>query len=191
MSKQAMILDITDRKSMEKALRESSEKIKLFAYSVSHDLRSPAVGIYGLTRAPSSGLRGDQLDEKGRSYCSQILKTAEQIAALAEQIMLYISSKESPLQIESIKFKEITQMIREEFSPQLSIRGIRWLESDSLPEIRADRLCILRVLRNLVDNALKYAGDDLTELARGVDGRRSLSCSFLKERRCDHQCGAL
>jgi PAS domain S-box-containing protein len=165
-SKQAMILDITDRKTMEVALKESSEKTKMFAYSVSHDLKSPAVGIYGLTRRLYQGY-AEGLDEKGRSYCTQIMKTAEQIAALAEQIMLYISSKESPLHIESIKVKEITQVIREEFSPQLSIRGIRWLEPDFLPEIRADRLCILRVLRNLVDNALKYAGDELSELTVG------------------------
>jgi PAS domain S-box-containing protein len=165
-SKQAMILDITDRKTMEEALKESSEKTKRFAYSVSHDLKSPAVGIYGLTRRLYQGY-AERLDEKGRSYCNQILKTAEQIAALAEQIMLYISSKESPLQIESIKLKEITQMIREEFSPQFSIRSIRWLEPDLLPEIRADRLCILRILRNLVDNALKYAGDELSEIVVG------------------------
>jgi PAS domain S-box-containing protein len=162
-SKQAMILDITDRKSMEEALKESTEKTKRFAYSISHDLKSPAVGIYGLTRRLHQNYAA-HLDEKGRSYCDQILKTAEQIAALAEQIMLYISSRENPLHIEHIKLKEITQMIREEFSPQLSIRGVRWVEPDILPEIRADRLCVLRVLRNLVDNALKYAGDELSEI---------------------------
>jgi PAS domain S-box-containing protein len=165
-SKQAMILDITDRKVMEEALKESSEKIKRFAYSVSHDLKSPAVGIYGLTRRLQQAY-AERLDEKGRNYCNQILKTAEQIAALAEQIMLYISSKENPLHIEPIKLKEITQMIREEFSPQLSIRGVCWREPDALPEIRADRLCMLRVLRNLVENALKYAGDELSEIVVG------------------------
>ena len=166
LSKQAMILDITERKMMEEALKESSEKIKRFAYSVSHDLKSPAVGIYGLTKRLHQGYAG-LLDEKGRSYCDQILKTAEQIAVLAEQIMVYISSKESPLHIEPVKIGEIAQMIREEFSPQLSVRGIRWLEPANLAEIRADRLSMLRVLRNLVDNALKYAGDDLSEITVG------------------------
>ena len=179
MSKQAMILDITDRKSMEEALRESSEKTKRFAYSISHDLKSPAVGIYGLTRRLHQAY-AERLDEKGRNYCNQILKTAEQIAALAEQIMLYISSKENPLQIESLKLKEITQMILEEFSPRLSIRSVRWLEPDSLPEIRADRLCILRVLRNLVDNALNYAGDDLSEIAVGYGEEEGFHVLSLK-----------
>jgi PAS domain S-box-containing protein len=178
LSKQAMVLDITERKMMEEALKESSEKIKRFAYSISHDLKSPAVGIYGLTKRLHQGY-SELLDEKGRSYCNQILKTAEQIAVLAEQIMVYISSKENPLNIESIKLGDLTQMIREEFSPHLGIRGIRWLEPETLPEIRADRLSILRVLRNLIDNALKYAGDDLSEITVGHSESEDFHVLFL------------
>ena len=107
------------------------------------------------------------------------MKTAEQIAVLAEQIMMYISSKESPLNIESIKLGDITQIIREEFSPHLSIRGIRWLEPENLPEIRADRLSLLRVLRNLIDNALKYAGDDLSEIMVGHSESEDAHVLFL------------
>jgi PAS domain S-box-containing protein len=178
-SKQAMILDITDRKTMEEALKESSEKIKRFAYSVSHDLKSPAVGIYGLTKRLHQGY-AERLDEKGREYCNQILKTAEQIAALAEQIMLYISSKENPLHIESVKLKEITEMIREEFSPHLAVRSVRWMEPDCLPQVRADRLCMLRVFRNLVDNALKYAGDELSEITVGYEEEEGFHILSLK-----------
>ena len=39
----------------------------------------------------------DILDEKGQKYCEQILKTAEQIAALVEQINVFISTKEAPI----------------------------------------------------------------------------------------------
>ena len=159
----ASFVDITDRKQMEKALQKSSEKIKLFAYSVSHDLKSPAIGLYGLTKRLHKDY-ADILDEKGQRYCEQILKAAEQIAALVEQINVFISTKEAPLTIERLALKEVLQVIREEFSSQLSIREIRWLEPDYIPEIEADRLCIIRALRNLVDNALKYGGEALSEI---------------------------
>ena len=166
-----------DRKQMERALQKSSEKIKLFAYSVSHDLKSPAIGLYGLTKRLYKDY-ADILDAKGKKYCEQILKTAEQIAALVEQINIFISTKEAPLTIERLALKEVLQVIREEFSSQLSIRKIRWSEPDYIREIKADRLCMIRALRNLVDNALKYGGEALSEINikyRGSGGSHILS----------------
>jgi PAS domain S-box-containing protein len=162
-SKQSMMLDITDRKEMEETVQKSSEKIKQFAYSVSHDLKSPAVGIYGLVKLLHRRYQ-DSLDEKGNACCDQILRAAEQIVSLVEQINMYISTKEMPLNVEKINPKEILQMTKEEFSAQLNVRQIGWSEPDSLPEICADRLCLLRILRNLVDNALKYGGEELTRI---------------------------
>jgi PAS domain S-box-containing protein len=166
LGRMSSFVDITERKQMEEALQKSSEKIRLFAYSVSHDLKSPAIGLYGLTKRLYKDY-ADILDEKGQKYCEQILKTAEQIAALVEQINIFISTKEAPLSIERLGLKEILQAIREEFSTQLNIRQIRWLEPDGIPEIRADRLSIIRALRNLVDNALKYGGEALSEINIG------------------------
>jgi signal transduction histidine kinase len=152
-----------DRRQIEKALKDSSEKIKLFAYSVSHDLKNPAVSLYGLTKRLHKDY-ADILDAKGQKYCEQILKIAEQIAALVEQVNVFISTKEAPLTIEKLELKEVLQVIKEEYSSQLSIREIRWSEPDYIPEIKADRLCIIRVLRNLVDNAMKYGGEALSEI---------------------------
>ncbi|MGD2126558.1 MAG: PAS domain-containing sensor histidine kinase [Desulfobacteraceae bacterium] len=162
----ASFVDITERKQMEEALKEGSEKIRLFAYSVSHDLKSPAIGLYGLTKRLHKDY-SDILNEKGQRYCEQILKTAEQIAALVGQINIFISTKEAPLTVERLELKEVLQVIREEFSSQLSIREIRWSEPDYIPEIKADRLSIIRALRNLVDNALKYGGEALSEINIG------------------------
>jgi len=162
------IEDVTERVRVEEALQKSSEKIKLFAYSVSHDLKGPSVGIYGLTKLLHKHY-GDILDAKGKNYCDQILKASEEIAALVEKINVYISTKEAPPTIERVKLKDILLMARDEFSPRLNIRQIKWLEPAYIPEIKADRVSILRVLRNLVDNAFKYGGDDLSEISIGYE----------------------
>jgi light-regulated signal transduction histidine kinase (bacteriophytochrome) len=150
-SKQAMILDITDRKEMEEALERSAEKIKRFAYSVSHDLKSPAAAIYGLTKRLHERY-GDSLDEKGRRYCDQILRASLHVGALIEKINDYIEAKEAPLKTEAIDLREILQIIKDEFSPRLTM------------------LSILRVFRNFVDNALKYGGESLSEISIGYQG---------------------
>jgi light-regulated signal transduction histidine kinase (bacteriophytochrome) len=38
-------------------------------------------------------------------------------------------------------------------------------------EIRVDRMCLIRVFRNLVDNALKYGGTEFTRLEIGYEER--------------------
>ncbi|MGC9965994.1 MAG: PAS domain S-box protein [Syntrophobacteraceae bacterium] len=165
--------DITDRKKAEKALEESSQNLKFFAYSVAHDLKSPATGVYGLTKRLSKHAR-DVLDEKGRTYCDQIMKVSEHIAALVEKINMYIATKESALLIETINISEIVRMLRDEFSTQLSLRRIDWLAPESEVEIKADRLSILRIFRNLIDNALKYGGESLTRISIGYEDSESL-----------------
>jgi len=154
---------ITERQEAEVALRQSSEQVKFFAYSVIHDLKSPAIGIHGLTELLHKHYK-DTLDERGRRYCDQILKASVHVAALIEKINVYIATKEASLKIEKIKVKEILQTLREEFSSRLAVRQIEWLEPETMIEIKADRLSLLRVFRNLVDNALKYGGEDLSEI---------------------------
>ncbi|MHC1741808.1 MAG: PAS domain S-box protein [Syntrophobacteraceae bacterium] len=155
--------DISDRKKAEEALKESARKLKLFAYSVAHDLKSPTIGVYGLARRLSKTCKTD-LDEKGRNYCDQILKASEHIAALVDKINLFIATKEARLSIEPIDITELLRMIHEEFSARLSIRCIEWLEPEQTVVIRADRISMIRAFRNFVDNALKYGGERLSKI---------------------------
>ena len=143
--------------------RRAEEALKLFAYSVAHDLKSPAIGIYGLTRLLHKMSR-DVLDEKSRSCCDQILKASEHIAALVEKINIYIATKEACPTFENTNVKAILHMLKDEFSAQLSIRQIEWIEHGSEVVIKADKLSLLRVFRNLIDNALKYGGERLSRI---------------------------
>jgi len=159
-------LDITERKLMEQQLRDNAEKIKLFAYAVSHDLKSPMVGMLGLIRLLHRRY-GDQLDAKGKKFCEQILKGAEQMSALVEEINAYIKAKETVFHFEPVYPLDILHTVRDEFAPLLSLRGISWSEPDSLPVMSLDRLAMIRVFRNLTDNAVKYGGEKLSAIAIG------------------------
>jgi light-regulated signal transduction histidine kinase (bacteriophytochrome) len=161
-----MILDITERKQMEEELNKGSERIKNFAFSVSHDLKSPSIGIYGLAKRLREEY-GRISEDKGKIYCDQILRAAEQIATLVHHVNVYITTSEAPLRIEIISLKEIIKEVRNEFSPKLSDRQITLSSPEKLPQIRADRLLLIRVLRNLIDNALKYGGENLSLISIG------------------------
>ena len=142
--------------------------MNLFAYSVAHDLKSPAIGVYGLAKRLIKNYK-DVLDEKGRNYCDQILRTSEHIAALVVKVNVYIATKEALLSIERINMTEIFRMLKDEFSAKLSIRRIDLLEPESTVEIKADRLSTIRAFRNFVDNSLKYGGERLTTIWTGYE----------------------
>jgi len=149
-------------------LKDQQEMIEYFAYSVSHDIRSPVIGIHGLTKRLLDKYSGT-LDEKGQVYCDQILRTAEQTVALVERINEYIRTKEAPLSLEKVNIKEVTETIKKEFFPELKLRKIKWSEPEDLPKVIADKLALCRVFRNLVDNALKYGGDEMREVNIGYE----------------------
>jgi len=146
-----------------KELKEKKETIKFFAYSVSHDLKSPAVGLHGLVQRLQQRYAAT-LDEKGKEVCGQILKTSNHILTLSEKINAYIATKELPLEIEKTPLSEITELIRTEFEPILRERNIRWTEPSQPTEVEADRSALIRFFQNCVDNALKYGGEGLTEV---------------------------
>ena len=144
-------------------LREKKEMIKFFAYSVSHDLKSPAVGIHGLAKRFQERYE-HLLDEKGRSYCHQIMRTAEHMVALVEKINAYIAAREAGMSMERVDVSELLSGIRNEFSDVLKERSVRWIQPRGPLEVTADRTSLARLFRNLLDNALKYGGEGLTEI---------------------------
>ena len=159
-------LDITDRKRLEKEIQEYADKIKRFAYSVSHDLKNPLISIHGLTKLLQKHYQ-DRLDDKGKLFCDQITKESQHALLLIEEINTLIRTKENPLTFENLDMKEILAQVREEFLTSLTNRQIQWSEPDFLPKVRADRMSLLRVFRNLIDNALKYGGPTLSRITIG------------------------
>jgi signal transduction histidine kinase len=157
-----------DMARAEEALRNSFEELKLFAYSVAHDVKSPAIGILGFASRLSSRYK-DVLDEKGRLYCDQISKASEQLVSLVDKINVFIATKELPLAIEEVKMKEVLGILRDEFSDQLNVRKVGWSEPEILPTVNADKLSIVRLFRNLVDNALKHGGEALSKINIGYE----------------------
>ncbi len=145
-------------------LEEQSEKIKIFAYSVAHDLKNPVISIHGLANLLKKK-QFDQLDEKGRQYCEQIIRASSQLSSLVDQINIFISAKEQPLSIEPIDFPEICQTVKEEYDAQLHARNVQWVRPPRVEGMRADRMAVIRIMRNLIDNALKYSGERLSRIA--------------------------
>jgi signal transduction histidine kinase len=161
---QARLYEELDLKMKE--IEKKQETVQFFAYSISHDLKSPAASIYALTKRLLDK-HGGGLGEKGKAHCEQIQKAAGHLLELVDKINSYISSKETPFHFEKIDLNLILQSIVCEFQPMLGKRKIIQPGTPVLPSIVGDRIALTRVFRNLVDNALKYGGPAMSQVKVG------------------------
>jgi signal transduction histidine kinase len=173
-------LDITDRKRLEKEIQEYADRVKQFAYSVSHDLKNPLISINGLTKLLHRQYR-DRLDAKGRLFCDQIVQESQHSLELIEEINIFIRTKENPLTFEILNVKEILAQVRAEFQTTLTNRKIVWSEPEAIPPVTADRMSMLRVFRNFIDNALKYGGPGLHQLTIGYQESGDFHIFFIHD----------
>jgi signal transduction histidine kinase len=151
------------QKTAEAEVKKRTEEIKSFAYSVSHDLKSPAIGLNGLVKLLNQKYF-DVLDEKGKNYCEHIIKATEYIGDLVDNINIFIKSRELPLKIEKIDFTETLEMIKDQLSTSCTLRNIELRTPETSIKINADRLSLHRVFRNLIDNALHHGGEGLSRI---------------------------
>lgn len=158
--------DITDRKTAGEKLKALSEKIKVFSYSITHDLKNPANVINWLASSLNNKY-APLLDDKGKEFCDIIVSSSKQLVELIEKINSYIATGENPLQLEKFRVVEIMSALKDEFLPLTEEKDIRLTVYNGSDEIKADKLALMRGLRNLVENAVKYGGDKLSEIKVG------------------------
>jgi len=145
-------------------LEELNETVTLFAYAVSHDLKNPSLATHGLTRLLKKRCF-DVLDSKSREYCEQILRATEGMVTLLDELNAYVKAKEAPLRAELFSLEELLDELHDEFSQRLEKGGVLLKRSSCVGTIQGDKSQFLRMLRNLIDNALKYGGKGLTEIS--------------------------
>ncbi len=148
----------------EEIISKNAENFRRFAHSIVHDLKSPAVAQAGLAKRLKRKY-GSELDEEGSAVCDAIIRSAETSADLIRMVNEYMEAKEIPLKIERVDVGEVFRIIRDEFSSKMNAGKVRLiLPKDPIIIRKTDRMSLVRLFRNLVDNALKYGGDSLSEI---------------------------
>lgn len=165
---------------LNKALSFSSEQLKMFAYTVAHDLKSPVVAIHGLVRRMMDW-NERQLDEKSKLYCHRIMAASRQVIEMSDSINLYIKSRELPLKCERISLQEVFRALEAEYRIPLKERGVQLVFCDENPLILMDRMLVMRALRNLVENALKHGGERLQTITLNYRNDESSHILFVSD----------
>jgi PAS domain S-box-containing protein len=162
----AITHDITERFEKEKRLSDSAEKIKQFAYSICHDLKNPTIALRWFVERLAERY-GHLMDEQGNICFDRIRKTSDEIIHLVDGLNTFISTRERPLSIDEVSLDEIFQTVKEQFLQSAETLGVKLSAQQCQVKLRADKMSLIRALRNLVENALKHGGEKLSEISLG------------------------
>ncbi|ASA20614.1 sensor histidine kinase [Paenibacillus donghaensis] len=145
-----------ERMEQEAVRSQASRKSLLSA--ISHDIRTPLTSIIGYIDAMKDEVFASVQDKQ--AYLEILAAKSNALKLLVEDLftLAKLDADEMPQQPELLDYAELAREALIELLPELRRRGLEL--TVQLPEepclIRADQLSLLRVLRNVLDNAALY-----------------------------------
>lgn len=153
-------------------LEASNTELTQFTYTVSHDLKSPLVTINGYLGYIENDAQSGNM-ERLKKDTQRIQEATNKMHTLLIEL-LELSRVGRIMNIpESIPFADLVNEAKEMVHGQLEERHVTvWIRPD-LPIVQGDRQRLTEVLQNLIDNAVKYMGEQPNPLIEvGQDGER-------------------
>jgi signal transduction histidine kinase len=157
--------EIKERKRVEaeremfiKELETKNAELERFTYTVSHDLKSPLITIGGylgfLERNGHAG-KMDMFDNDIR----RVREAAEKMQNLLNDLLELSRIGRLINPSEKIEFCKIVEDALALVDGQLRKRNVQVTVQENLPIVFGDRMRLVEVLQNLLDNAAKYMGN--------------------------------
>jgi PAS domain S-box-containing protein len=139
-------------------LEEVNRNLEAFAYSVSHDLKAPLRGIDGYSRLLLEDYRS-QLPGEAPQFIDNIRGATERMHQLIDDLLAFSRLGRRELATTHFAVRQVLERILAERQHDIESRGVTIVNQVGDVEINADLDCFLQLLRNLVDNAIKFTRD--------------------------------
>ena len=141
-----------------KNLRLIKEKLTLTS-TFAHGIKTPVTNIKLYSNAIETGLYTDDINKSNIEIAKKIEKNADDIQALVTKLL--DNSTQSIFEYEPVitdfYLKEIRDTIYKEYDNQIKIKKIPYsIEIKDNPILKTDKAGLLRILFQLIDNAIKY-----------------------------------
>jgi chemotaxis family two-component system sensor kinase Cph1 len=159
------VQDITERKHAEaerealiRELEAKNAELERFAYTVSHDLKSPLITIRGFLGFVEQDAAAGNLD-RVRSDLGRIADAVDKMQRLLNELLELSRVGRVIHPPQAVALGPLAHEAVSLVGGRLRDRHVAVTIADDLPSVWGDRARLLEVLQNLVDNAAKFMGE--------------------------------
>jgi PAS domain S-box-containing protein len=181
-------LDITDRKHAERQrealiseLEAKNAELEQFTYTVSHDLKSPLITIKGFVGLLKKNIQKGN-EERIQADMKRISDATEKMEQLLEDLLALSRIGRFTNPSEEVPFGDLAREAVEMVAGDLASRGVAIEIGSGLPSVYGDRVRLREVLQNLIDNAVKFMGDQRTPLIQiGTERKENEDVFYVRD----------
>jgi PAS domain S-box-containing protein len=161
-----------ERERLIAELQAKNDELERFTYTVSHDLKAPLITVRGfLGLLERDALSGDQAQLQ--ADMQRIKAATDRMRQLLDELLELSRIGRLMNPSVTVALTEIVQEAVMLTQGRLTARGVQLEIQPGLPVVCGDRVRLIEVLQNLIDNACKFMGDQpeprLTIGCRGND----------------------
>ena len=162
-----VLQDTTARRESEEALRRTNEDLRRanedlaqFAYSASHDLREPLRIISAYSQLLRRRYEG-ALDEQADKFIGFTVQGAQRMEALIRDLLAYSQATALADQAEApeVDASAVLTRVLSSLQAVMESNGAT-VTADLLPSLPVHEVHLEQLLQNLIENGLKYRGDE-------------------------------
>jgi len=173
--------DLTERKAHERAVIETQAAVLArrkaesdshakthFLAAASHDLRQPLQSALLF----ASALAPHVTSERGASMVSSLEKSLNALRSLLDRLLdiSKLDAGEVTPRVGPLPASRLFDELNDAYAPRAAARGLGWRVSAVPATLRSDPELLGRILRNLIENALRYTEQGSVALEARVEG---------------------
>jgi len=159
------IRDVTERRNAEqvrerlvKELESKNAEMERFTYTVSHDLRSPLITVSGLVGFLKSDLDKGNIT-RTTTFLERITNAIAKMDNLLKDTLELSRIGRVANPPEKVAFDDIVQDALSQVQERITKSGTKITVAEAMPDVFVDKMRIAEVMVNLIENGIKYMGD--------------------------------
>jgi PAS domain S-box-containing protein len=161
-------------------LEAANRELEAFAYSVSHDLRSPLRHVDGFSKLLLEEYSA-VLPEEAQSFLSRIREGTRRMGVMVDDLLNLTRLGRQELSTQLTGLSSLVEEVIRNLQPEMAGREIQW-RIEKLPFVECDPALVKQVFANLLSNALKFTRPrERAVIDVGVTQRDSQPVIFVRD----------